>query len=541
MATPITYDGSSSPVLHRCVPDIVEKLQHCEQQGCLLSDNIGDVLYTLDTDLTITSVSRSVIRMLGYTPEEIKALSLDRLFNPASYRMLAAQLRKLIRSHPDLEHPRLLTLESVAKDGSLLWVEIRITQIIGEDGAIVGLLGVMRDITQQRKTEVEKQRLEKRLLKMQRLETVGTLAGGIAHDFNNILTTINGYCELLLKDITEGQQWYEELHQIQNAAARGEALVRQLLSFSRRQQAQLKPLNVNHIVQDMLKLLDRLIGEDILIITECSPDVWTVRADAGRIEQILMNFTVNARDAMQDGGTIIIRTDNVVISAEEAARLPDGRAGAFVRLSVVDSGKGIDEKYRDKMFEPFFTTKREGAGLGLATVKSIAEQHKGWVAAENRPEGGAVFSLYLPAVNEADIQEEQHGRSTAVPCCSGNHEHILLVEDDDAIRDVIMRALMREGYEVTAAASAEQALAVFEEHSEAFDLLFSDVVLSGKSGLELAIALQERRPDLRILLASGYADDKAQWPEIKRRGYRFLRKPFLMADLLQHIRHALDF
>ena len=520
--------------------DIVEKLQQCEQQGCLLSDNIGNVLYTLDTQLQITFVSRSVTRMFGYTQNEIKRISFDRLFTPTSYRILVTQLKKILRLHLAMDQPRILQLESIRKDGVPLWVEMRITQISTPDGTIVGLLGVMRDITQQRCTEIEKQQLEKKLLKTQRLETVGTLAGGIAHDFNNILTTINGYCELLLKDVTEGQPGYDEVQQIRNAAARGESLVRQLLSFARRQQAQLKPVNINNIVQDMVRLLDRLIGEDIVIVTEYSPELWMVRADASRIEQVLMNLTVNARDAMHEGGTIVIRTDNVVISEDASGRLPDGRMGAFVRLSVADSGKGIDEKYRAQIFEPFFTTKREGAGLGLATVKSIALQHKGWVAGENRPEGGAVFSLYLPALTEGCADEHQHHHTQTVSCTTGNHERILLVEDDSAIQDVIVRTLTREGYDVVAVASAEEARAVFEQCNEAFDLLFSDVVLPGKTGLELAIALQELKPDLPILLASGYADDKVQRAEIKKRGYQFLRKPFLMADLLRHIRHAID-
>jgi len=211
-----------------------------------------------------------------------------------------------------------------------------------------------------------------------------------------------------------------------------------------------------------------------------------------------------------------------------------------VRISVADSGQGIDEKTREKIFEPFFTTKREGAGLGLATVKAIALQHKGWITAANAPHGGAVFSIHLPATFDADKEAPSNGRERSAGRRLNHHERILLVEDDGTIRDVTLRMLIHEGYRVTAAADAEEALAIFDREHGDFHLLLSDVVLPGKSGLELALALQDRKPELRILLASGYTDEKAQWPEIKKRGYLFLRKPFLAEELLKKIRTALQ-
>lgn len=518
---------------------IAEKLRACENQGCLLSDNIGDVLCTLDSLFAITYVSRSVLKLFGYAPEEIRNVPVERLFSASSSRTLAAALKKVAKTDAKDEHPRILELEGATKEGAAVWVEMRITKIHGEGAEPWVILAVMRDITHQRLAEIEKDRLEKRLLKTQRVETVGTLASGIAHDFNNILTTINGYCELLLKDIGQDRRLRDDVEQIQNAAARGEALVRQLLAFARRQEAHLVPLNINSIVQEMLKMLDRLIGEDIVILTELAHDLWTVRADAVRIEQVIMNLAVNARDAMPEGGRITIRTENVMLSEQDTEAIPDARPGAFVRMMVTDSGRGLDEKSRSRIFEPFFTTKREGAGLGLATVKAIALQHKGWVTAANAEGGGAEFSLYLPAVSETGRDHHQSRPKTSRGCC-GNHERILVVEDDDAIRDVTTRTLTREGYEVSAAADADQAIALFEQKSGAFDLLFSDVVLPGRSGVELAIELQKRKPDLRILLASGYANDKVQWPEIKRRGYRFLRKPFLIEELLQNIQLTLQ-
>lgn len=520
--------------------DVCAALHECEQRGCLLSDNIGDVLYTLTTGLQITYVSRSVVRLLGYTPEELRHMSLERLFSPSSYRAAASLLKKVLKQNENSDEPRVLELECITKNGQRLWTEMRVTLLLGPDKKVAGLLGMMHDITRRRATELEKSRLEKRLLKTQRLETVGTLAGGIAHDFNNILTTINGYCELLLKDCAPSDPRYEDLQQIRSAAGRGERLVRQLLTFARRQQTQLVPVNVNQIIGDMLQMLDRLIGEDITIAAELASDLWTVRADPGRIEQILMNFAVNARDAMPEGGKITVRTENVTLQDSDIAAVSDARSGSFVRISVTDTGCGIDAKTKEKIFEPFFTTKREGVGMGLATVKAIAVQHKGWIAADNSPGGGAVFSVFLPAAPDIEKSENHTGRATSANHHGNHHERILLVEDDAAIRDVTLRMLLREGYRVEAAADADEALALFNQKNGDFDLLLSDVVLPGKSGLELAVSLQECKPGLRVLLASGYTDEKAQWQEIRKRGYLFLRKPFLTEELLKTIRSALQ-
>jgi PAS domain S-box-containing protein len=519
---------------------LLDTLRECEDRTCLLSENIADVISTFDTALNITFVSRSVARLLEYTPEEIKKTPLERLLVPASYKTAAALFRKMLKSNGAAMQPQVLELEYVTKSGSSLWAEVKVTQLYEAGGRVAGLLGMTRDITERRRAEDDKNRLEERLMRTQRLETVGTLAGGIAHDFNNILTTINGYCELLMKDLDERHPLHGDLVQIRVAAARGESLVRQLLTFTRRQQMQLVTLNINDSINAMLKMLDRLIGENITISTDLDPNLWPVKGDAGRIEQIIMNLAVNARDAMSEGGKISIHTENVTVTEEQVLTMEGARAGQFVCLSVADSGKGIEQDMIDRIFEPFFTTKGEGAGLGLATVHGIVLQHKGWITVASLPGTGAVFTLYLPALS-AKLKEDEPKKKKSLKKYNGNHERILLVEDDAAIREVTLRTLTLHDYIVMAAADAEEALEIFRQENGNFNLIVSDVVMPGKSGLELAIELQTGRPDMRIILSSGYADDKSHWPEIRKRGYRFIRKPFTVEELLKNIKLALQY
>jgi len=519
---------------------ILETLRECEGRTCLLSENIADVICTVDTALRITYVSKSVTRLLEYTPEEIKKISLEQLLRPASYKTASALFRKMLRSNGSALQPQVLELEYVTRSGATLWAEVKVTQLFDGNGKVAGLLGMARDITERHKAEDEKSRLETRLMQTQRLETVWTLAGGIAHDFNNILTTINGYCELMMKDLDEENPLQEDLKQIRISAARGESLVRQLLTFTRRQKRQLVTLNINDSINAMLKMLYRLISENIAISTDLDLNLWAVQADAGGIEQIIMNLAINARDAMPDGGKISIHTENVTITEEQLPSMPGARAGRFVCMAFSDSGRGIEQNMLDRIFEAFFTTKGEGAGLGLATVKDIVQQHKGWITVESEPGAGAIFTLYLPAMT-VQHKDEEPKKKKSLKKYSGNHERILLVEDDAAILDVTLRTLTRHGYVVTAAANAEEALEIFRQENDNFNLILSDVVLPGKNGLELARELQTRKPDIRIILSSGYADDKSHWPEIRKQGYRFIRKPFTAEELLKNIKMALQY
>ncbi len=395
-------------------------------------------------------------------------------------------------------------------------------------------------IMDRRKAEEERERMQAQLLQAQKMEAIGTLAGGVAHDFNNLLTAIRGYIDLVMMKVDDTEVPYRYLTQVRSASARAADLTRQLLLFSRKQPMEFVHLDINSIIVDLLRLLDRLIGEDITIDTELAEDVWMVWADKGSIEQVLMNLAGNARDAMPEGGTLTIRTENVLLEEETVKGILDARPGRFVRLSVEDTGTGMDEETMQHIFEPFFTTKEagRGTGLGLSVVYGIVRQHGGWINVASETGRGAVFSIYLPA--SPVKPEEEDTRAVSLKLLRGSGERILLVEDEEGVRGFASEVLRGHGYSVAEAASVKDALDVFEREGGDFHMVVSDVVLPDRSGLHLVDRLLSRKPGLRVLLSSGYTDQKLQWPLIQARNYRFLQKPYTVADLLQAVREVLD-
>jgi len=385
----------------------------------------------------------------------------------------------------------------------------------------------------------ERKRLEAQLLQAQKMEAIGILAGGVAHDFNNILQTIQGYTDLAMMKVDETDPLYRDLKQIDLSAGRAASLTRQLLLFSRRQQMEFTPINLNTTVDNLLKMLHRLIGEDISIKTELDSELWTIQADAGTIEQTIMNLTVNARDAMPEGGTLTIKTENMHVDEDYCKTYTYAHPGRFVCLTVEDTGVGMDKETIQHIFEPFFSTKGtgKGTGLGLSVVYGIVKQHEGWLNVYSEPGQGSTFKVYLPAVSLKP--EEETKEKISLGELQGNGERILLVEDEEGVREFAKRALCENGYVVFEAANGQEALNIFEKESGNFDLIFSDVVLPGKTGLQLVDQLLSGKGDLRVLLSSGYTDHKSQWPLIRERGFRFLQKPYALTDLLRAIREAI--
>ena len=390
-----------------------------------------------------------------------------------------------------------------------------------------------------REAEEEKEKLQAQLLQAQKMEAIGILAGGIAHDFNNILTAIQGYTDLAMMKMDEADPLYRDLKQIDLSATRAANLTRQLLLFSRRQPMEFTPINLNTTVDNLLKMLNRLIGEDITIKTELEPELWTVKADAGNIEQAIMNLTVNARDAMPEGGTLTITTENVNLDEDYCKTYTYARPGRFVCLTIEDTGIGMDKETIPHIFEPFFSTKGagKGTGMGLSVVHGIVKHHEGWVNVYSEPGQGSTLKIYLPAVSLKPEEEPEDAISQKD--LQGSGENILLVEDEEGVREFATSALHENGYVIYEAASAEEALDIFEKEKGNFDLVFSDVVLPGKGGLELIDQLLSQKPDLRVLLSSGYTDQKSQWPVIRKRGFRFLQKPYALTDLLRGINEAI--
>ena len=376
---------------------------------------------------------------------------------------------------------------------------------------------------------------QKQLLQAQKMEAVGTLAGGVAHDFNNLLTAIQGYTEMVMMGLDKDDPAYHDLREVQRAAVRATNLTRQLLLFSRRQPMEMIPLGLNETIEDMMKMLERVIGEDISITTELEDGLWTIEADPGNIEQVIMNLVVNARDAMPEGGRIRIKTENLYLDDQWCKLISFARPGNFVCLTIEDTGTGMDDEVLEHLFEPFFTTKPagKGTGLGLSVVYGIVTQHQGWINVYSKVGQGSTFKVYLPAVSLKP--ETAVERQISLEAFRGQGERILLVEDEATIRKLSTRALRESGYTPFPAANVAEALVIFERENGDFALVFSDVVLPDGSGLNLVDHLLACQPDLRVLLSSGYTDPKSQWQAIRERGFPFLRKPYALSELLRSV------
>ncbi len=384
----------------------------------------------------------------------------------------------------------------------------------------------------------DRKKLEAQLRQAQKMEAVGRLAGGIAHDFNNLLMVIQGYAELLIDRSKPGDAFRRNAEQIQEASQRAASLTRQLLAFSRKQMLAPSVLNIESVVADMEKILRRLIGEDIELVTVNSPDLWRIKADRSQIEQVILNLAVNARDAMPRGGKLTIETANVEFDKSQA-RLPVVLTpGHYVMLAVTDNGCGMDSETQAHIFEPFFTTKEKGkgTGLGLATVYGIVKQSGGYIWVYSEPGQGTTFKVYLPRVEEGLSPQEVRNESQNIP---RGTETILLVEDEQGVRDLAREYLEICGYKTLVAENGAAAVKVAAEHQGGIDLMMTDVVMPGLSGSELTKSIQAVRPGIHIMYMSGYTDQAIVHHGILGPDIVLLQKPFTLSALANKLREAL--
>jgi two-component system cell cycle sensor histidine kinase/response regulator CckA len=423
------------------------------------------------------------------------------------------------------------TLRWVHKNGTVAWIEQRHALVRDPLGRPAAIECIARDIT-------ERKQLEAQLQQAQKMEAIGRLAGGVAHDFNNLLTVIMGYSAQALATLAASDPLHEEILEIHHASERAASLTRQLLTFSRRQALTPCVLNLNNIVADMDRMLRRLLGEDVEVATALDPGLDSIRADPGQMEQVLLNLAVNARDAMPDGGKLLLETANIELD-EAYAHLHFAVApGAYAILAVSDTGCGMDPETQAHIFEPFFTTKApgEGTGLGLSTVFGIVQQSGGNVGVYSEPGKGTTFKIYFPSV--AARAERVEARLAAGPAAGS--ETVLVVEDEDAVRKLIRSVLTRAGYIVLEASDGAEALELCRSYAGPIQLVISDLVMPQMSGSELADQLAARRPDIRLLLMSGYTAASV----VKQRALdpqtSFLQKPFTPAALAEKVRETLD-
>jgi PAS domain S-box-containing protein len=492
--------GALTAILARALRDSRRRLRATAQELERFVEAIPDVIYVLDRTGRLSLWNQKLESVTGRGAEDLKGKPLIDLLAEDDRDAFRAALASGLEDKPFEVESRL-----GGADGALTAYQWTGAALTDEYGQVSGLTGVGRDVTERQRAEEVLRQRESEMRQLQKIEAIGRLAGGVAHDFNNVLTVVIGRCQLLLARYQPEDPVYQDIDQIESTAQRAASLTRQLLAFSRNQASAQQPLDLNATVTSVSDMLGRLIGENIQLALALDPKLDLVMADPGQIEQVIVNFAVNARDAMPDGGRLSIATRNITLNAEFVSVHPGAVVGPHVLLEVRDAGLGMDEETRQRAFEPFFTTKApgKGCGLGLSTVYGIIKQHGGCIAVESAPGRGAAFSVYLPriqAVIEAPRADAGRGPFP------GGEETILIAEDEEAVRGLVCEILRRLGYRVLVAGDGVEALALSQRFPDRIHLLLTDVIMPGMDGRELAERMLAARPDTRTLFMSGYAE-----------------------------------
>ena len=522
-----TAEGSMSGAIVRDITDqvqaeeartrLVAAVEQTEEAIIILND-LGEIRFVNPAFGRITGYAQE--ELLGQGAQMLESETNNTAFHPEVWRRLARGEAWTGR------------LTGEKKDGSPYKADVSISPVHDPSGQATEYVIVQRDVTQQ-------VALEAQLRQALKMEAIGQLAGGIAHDFNNLLTAIIGYAALASGSVPDNSLLQSDLREVLKAGEQAASLTRQLLAFSRKQLLQPRVLDLNDVVADTREMLRHLIREDIGLVTVLAPDLGLVKADPGQLRQVIVNLAVNARDAMPQGGTLTLKTANVDLDEAYARQNLDVAAGPYVMLTVSDDGIGMTEQVRSHIFEPFFTTKEEGkgTGLGLATVYGIVRQSEGHIQVDSAPGVGTTFRIYLQRLSEDPNIVAEQGASQVLP---RGTEHILVVEDEDAIRTLACRTLERQGYTVLETGWPSEALQLCENAEEQIHLLITDVVMPEMSGGELANRLTTLRPEMKALYMSGYTRDIIASQGVLEEDVILLEKPFTPATLVHTVREVLD-
>lgn len=502
-----------------------------EQLYRLIFDASPVPMFVLDPDtLRFVAFNEAFVSLYGYSREELAQMNLLSL-RPQTQ---GAESQAFVKKPGETDSKGIVQRQR--KDGSLIDLEYTSRQLIfhGKPSCI----NILRDITEQKKAELALQKTEEQLRQAQKMEAIGRLAGGIAHDFNNLLSAVLGYSEMILQDLSKTDPLRGDIEEIFKAGERASELTKQLLLFSRQKVLEPQVISINDVLSTTEKILRRILGEDIVLVTKLSPSLGRVRADPSSVQQIIMNLVVNSRDAMPTGGRLTIETADVSLDETYAQGHLGVKPGPYTMVSVTDTGHGMDKATQARIFEPFFTTKdkSKGTGLGLSTVFGIMQQSGGSIWVYSEPNQGTTFKLYFPRAEaaEAPAAAKKNFRQF------GGEEVILLVEDEAQVRSVACNILRRYGYQVIEAQDAAEAQEKCERFTGNIDLLVSDVVMPHMSGPVMAKKLSEMRPKMKILFMSGYTDDAAMRHGVMISEVAFLQKPFTIESLIKKVREVLD-
>jgi PAS domain S-box-containing protein len=509
--------------------DVTERKRLDAERDRLITaiEQSNDVITITDTEGNITYANPAFEDVTGFSPEKVNGKNTRFLKSGKHDPEFYENLWRTIRSGK-VWTGRFINKK---KDGSLFTEDATISPVVDASGQITHYVKVARDVTEELNRETQLQRA-------QRMEAVGQLAGGVAHDFNNLLQVITGYTQIEMMRTGLGENEKDNLLQIKAAAEKAAVLTRQLLAFSKRQVLQPVNLDLNDILSDLLKLLNRLIGEHVQLEVKPHPELRSVLADPGQIEQIVMNLAVNARDAMPQGGAITLQTENVYLDDSFCEAHPWAKKGGYALLTFSDTGVGMTEEVKEHLFEPFFTTKEpgKGTGLGLATVYGIVKQHNGFIHVYSEKDAGTTFKIYLPVA----VGEKVTLKKAAQAPAQGGNETILVAEDDPNVRGLIETILERSGYKVLIATDGAEAIRTFESAIDEIDLVLLDIVMPNLGGRSACEAMLEKKAELKFIFCSGYNPDAfGQNFQIDER-FEFIPKPFSPDDLLRKVRGVLD-
>jgi two-component system, cell cycle sensor histidine kinase and response regulator CckA len=529
---------SSNEELEGRVRERTAELERARESLQTTLASIGDAVIATNTEGRIVFLNRVAQTLTGWTQDEALGRPLDEVFvivNEETRGKVENPVTKVLQSGVSVGLANHTAL--VSREGRVLPIDDCAAPIRTASGAITGVVLVFRDMTERRKTEQERAQLEEQLRQAQKMEAIGRFAGGVAHDFNNLLTVINGHAAMTLEDLPANSPFRESIGEIATAGKRAGELTVGLLAFSRRQTLQLTVLDLNIVIRNIEKMLRRLLGEDVELVTNLAPGLWEVHADRGQLEQVIMNLAINARDAMPHGGTLTLETCNTGLNGTNQLDL---QPGDYILLTVTDTGHGMEEKIRARIFDPFFTTKEvgKGTGLGLSTVYGIVKQTGGSISVRSEVGRGTSFQIYLPRQQDS-VRQAQSAAAPAQTARRADRETILLVEDEEGVRKLTTSMLQRSGFRILTARNGEEALALCRRESGAIQIVLTDMVMPQMSGPQLAATIKAQYPEMKFVFMSGFSEHATVNQTVLDPDAAFVSKPFTAAGLVAKLHEVL--